>query len=726
MFSEPFRPAARFPRRSRTRRDTPAPAPAEVLEPRTLLSATGLSATGDGGDEDGHGHDHDGHCHCGHCGGGADLHALPLPDRTLGPGGGTGDYAGTGAVRPLADTFRLQSNPGADHTIFLDFDGHVTKGTYWNGGDRLVTHAFSRDGDAGFSDAELGVVQGVWQRVAEDFLPFEVNVTTRDPGAAALSKGGAGDDAWGVRIAVGGSWRDWFGHSAGGVAYVGSFNFRDDTPAFVFSENLGNSEKNVAEAVTHEAGHALGLRHDGTQSQGYYTGHGTGATGWAPIMGVGYYRELTQWSRGEYAGANEKEDDLAVITSRNGFGYRADDYGDDFAAAADLAFAGGANRTLSGSGIIERNADVDAFRFSTTGGAVALRADVAGRGANLDVRLELRNAAGETVAVADPAGRLWAEIAATLSAGDYALHVTGTGDGDPRGGGYGDYGSLGAYRLSGTVPGGAAVRGGGADGGAGDTDFRTGDDDSRVDSGGDPPRGRDARVIVKGPRILRISERGTRRRFRVRLADRPESRVVIRVRSADRTEGRVRVRKLVFTPGNWNRQRRVAVIGRDDRGRDGHQYFRVKITAARSRDAAYAGLDADDVWALNRDDDGRRRRGRRSAAAAPPRSPFGAAAPTAAPAAIPPALTSAPVARRHAPTGPRPATAPPTPSPGGRLSQGDGLARGDGGETGGSGGGVAWGGAARANRGVAFFPAPGDGDPDTEGLSWLLGVDPGR
>lgn len=30
----------------------------------------------------------------------------------------------------------------------------------------------------------------------------------------------------------------------------------------------------------------------------------SGANGWAPIMGVGYYQELTQWSKGEYAGAN--------------------------------------------------------------------------------------------------------------------------------------------------------------------------------------------------------------------------------------------------------------------------------------------------------------------------------------------------------------------------------------------------------------------------------------
>jgi serralysin len=48
-------------------------------------------------------------------------------------------------------------------------------------------------------------------------------------------------------------------------------------------------EKYTAEAISHEVGHTLGLSHDGriTPSEGYYAGHGSGDTGWAPIMGVG-------------------------------------------------------------------------------------------------------------------------------------------------------------------------------------------------------------------------------------------------------------------------------------------------------------------------------------------------------------------------------------------------------------------------------------------------------
>jgi hypothetical protein len=43
-----------------------------------------------------------------------------------------------------------------------------------------------------------------------------------------------------------------------------------------------------------QVGHNGGLNHDGTSTTGYYTGHGSGVTGWAPIMGVGYYQNLVQ------------------------------------------------------------------------------------------------------------------------------------------------------------------------------------------------------------------------------------------------------------------------------------------------------------------------------------------------------------------------------------------------------------------------------------------------
>jgi hypothetical protein len=279
---------------------------------------------------------------------------------------------------PLDQTFQLHSDPGASKVIYLDFDGHTTTGTSWNnytGGAAIVTPAFSTDGDSSFSDIELERIQYIWQRVAEDYNPFNVDVTTQNPGSSGIIKSSTGDSHYGIRVCIGGD-SSWYpGAAIGGVAMMYGFGPHSDTPCFVFSDNLGMSdhgnEKYVAEAISHEAGHTLGLTHDGVSGGvEYYEGQG----GWAPIMGVGYKKELTQWSKGEYAGANNHQDDLATITGSTGnFGYRVDDHGGTIASATGLAVA--ADMNVSGSGIIERTTDVDFFSFTTGPGLVRLWID---------------------------------------------------------------------------------------------------------------------------------------------------------------------------------------------------------------------------------------------------------------------------------------------------------------------------------------------------------------
>ena len=254
-----------------------------------------------------------------------------------------------------------------------------------------------------------------------------------------------------MRVAIGGSSYDWFNQGAGGVAYLGSFNWNSDTPTYVFTQQLAaGNEKYTAEAISHEVGHTLGLYHDGrtSPSEGYYSGHGSGETGWAPIMGVGYYQNLTQWSKGQYLSANNTEDDLAIITSQNGFGYKVDDTGSTLGTANPLTVSGTA---VSANGIIERNSDVDFFSFTTGAGVISLAIAPSGRSPNLDILAELYNAAGTLVATSNPTDLLAASISATVSAGTYYLKVDGVGKGDPLGTGYTDYGSLGQYAITGTI-----------------------------------------------------------------------------------------------------------------------------------------------------------------------------------------------------------------------------------------------------------------------------------
>lgn len=367
---------------------------------------------------------------------------------------------------PLSETFLLHSKPGSTRTIFLDLDGGAVSGTAWNvqeGVDDGPRAAWDPAGDGpGFSAEERAMVQEIWARVAEDYAPFDVDVTTQDPGSAALLRSSTGDPAYGLRVLIGSNADavDVICGEAGcgGVAWLETFAEVDPDgyaqPAWVFTGEQGDDPLAIAEAASHEAGHTFGLEHDGEGDDPdfltYYEGHGN----WAPVMGAGYLRAVTQWSNGSYAGANNAQDDVAVIAAPDHAPLRADEAPSGVANAPVLP---------SSSAYVTTRADVDVYSLGSCSGAVTVAAWPAASGPNLDVSVTLLDASGDAIASADPpsgqtggldedgfyetpvATGLEATLSTTVAAGTYYVRVDGVGAAD-----YSDYGSLGAYTVTAT------------------------------------------------------------------------------------------------------------------------------------------------------------------------------------------------------------------------------------------------------------------------------------
>lgn len=359
----------------------------------------------------------------------------------VGQGGGVSGIQAAGggsAAVPVAGSLKipvLSSRPSAPAVVYLDFDGETVTDPGWLGGRTIVAPALSL--------TETQVTE-IFNRVKEDFLPFNIDITTDPARYAAVPANRR------MRCIV--TSPDALASKDGGLALVGSFSMAGGVlsttvPCWVFNSSV----LAIAEAISHEVGHTLGLDHDGRVSpvERYYAGEANKL--WAPIMGVGYYSRVVQWSKGEYANASNLQDDLEVIASRsNGFGYAADDVGNTISSASSLGLLNG---NIRQSGEITGTWDQDVFAFNALGGPLAVTASPAAVSPNLDIKLELLNSAGAVLAVADPAETQAASFSATLSAGTHYLRVSGTGTGDPRSGGYSKYGSLGAYTLNGTVNG---------------------------------------------------------------------------------------------------------------------------------------------------------------------------------------------------------------------------------------------------------------------------------
>ena len=330
----------------------------------------------------------------------------------------------------------LQSRPDAVAVIYLDFDGQAGPHEGWRDAEDNDFDALPPQG------MTPSLIKEIWAGVSEDFAPFNINVTTD------LQVFLDAPETSRQRCIITPTTTAHPG--AGGVAYVGSFAWSGDTPCWCF---YFSNAKNATEIISHEIGHTLGLFHDGRllPVEEYYFGHGSFSNGWAPIMGVGYYRNLSQWSKGEYLSANESQDDIAVIAANPNVGIVNDDAGDDHGGAAVLeVFADG---SVDSQGNIGTQADVDAFRFTTTGGSVSLTITSVPTSADLDVLASLHDASGLVISQNDPDTSLNATLTTNIPAGEYTVRIDGTGRGDPLALGYTDYGSLGQYTITGAING---------------------------------------------------------------------------------------------------------------------------------------------------------------------------------------------------------------------------------------------------------------------------------
>ncbi len=337
----------------------------------------------------------------------------------------------------------LNSYPSATATIFLDFDGHLVQSSVWNNGNPINCAA------SGLTEAQI---TEAYYRAAEDFRPFNINVTTDE--ALFLTK----PLNRRVRIIITAT-SSWMTPGYGGVAYVGSFTWGDDTPAFVFSDRHGYSPKKVGETISHETGHTVGLSHQSkysgancsTPQEEYNSGFGTGETAWAPIMGNSLSRNFSNWNNGPTPyGCTNIQDNLSIITTQNGFGYRVDDYPETMNASTTTLQGSGFNV----NGVISTNSDKDAFKFTLTSTSnfylSAIPFNVQGNwiGANLDIRIELYNSPQNLIRDFNPLTTLSNVVDTVLTAGTYYLKVYGTGNNN-----IGPYGSLGAYTVTGSFSG---------------------------------------------------------------------------------------------------------------------------------------------------------------------------------------------------------------------------------------------------------------------------------
>lgn len=310
----------------------------------------------------------------------------------------------------------FNSYPQAHATVYLDFDGQYVEGTIWNQNGPI---------DAQPAGLSIAAMTEIFNRIAADYRPFNINITTDVNvynNAPVLQR---------TRIIITPS-SYWYRNSAG-ASCIGSFTWGDDTPAWVFNNLLGDNPKYIAACASHEIGHTLGLQHQSIYDANchklteYNAGTGSVETGWAPIMGIGYYKNCITWCIGSCAaGCDSIQSDLKIIAgSPNNFGFRPDDYGDDYTKASPINIY---SNLFSIKGVINHNHDRDAFRLDLDSRKevllnVMMDNIAAGKKESDIIKISLLNRNADTIRQFDGLKLLYEGIDIILDPGTYYLVV---------------------------------------------------------------------------------------------------------------------------------------------------------------------------------------------------------------------------------------------------------------------------------------------------------------
>jgi hypothetical protein len=126
----------------------------------------------------------------------------------------------------------------------------------------VTPHYDSGGNPKSFSAKEQADIVDIWRAVSEDYAPWDVDVTSEDPGVNGLLRSSKADLSYGVRVAIGGSGLDWAGNKDfSGLALDFSFDhftgpgatiqppFSGLEPVFAFTQGY-TSAKLVAETVS--------------------------------------------------------------------------------------------------------------------------------------------------------------------------------------------------------------------------------------------------------------------------------------------------------------------------------------------------------------------------------------------------------------------------------------------------------------------------------------------